>query len=466
MLGWHLRVAVFPPPASTNRFETYGFEIPKREFERMSLIEQWAIIEPERISALLASMDEQQVRDWAANWEIRSRPDQRAPLGKWRVWAIRAGRGSGKTRAGAEYIRDRVKTGQARRIALVGRTAADVRDVMLNGPSGLLNIGLETERPRYTTSTRSLRWPNGALAILYSADEPNLLRGPQHDTAWCDEVAAWQFGEEAWDNLMMGMRVGADPRVVVTTTPRPSPVWLKIQKMIDQGRAVETTASSFDNIANLDLSYFEEILKPYVGTTLGLQEIFAVLTANVEGALWRPEIVDPFRVANVPLLDRIVVGVDPAVSNVPGSNETGIVVAGRAGEHGYVFADLSIKASPERWMEQVLGAYNSYNADRIIAEVNNGGALVESLLRTTPTGRDASYKSVFAHTGKWTRAEPIAALYEQGRIHHAVVLSELESQMYTWVKEQNQASPDRMDALVWALTELFISPNRRTLHVR
>lgn len=395
-------------------------------------------------------------------WPFWSRPNQLAPAGDWRVWMILAGRGFGKTRTGAEWVRSLVETGQARRIALVAATSADARDVMVEGESGLLAICPAWNMPRYEPSKRRLTWPNGAIATTYSADEPKRLRGPQHDAAWCDELCAWRYDEMAWDMLMFGLRLGANPQAVVTTTPRPT----KLLKTILALPSTSTTrGSTYDNRANLAEAFYRDIVSRYEGTRIGRQELNAEILEDVEGSLWQMAMLDQFRVTDYPrdaegatLLTRVVVGVDPNASNTENSDEMGIVVAGLATlsgiPHGYVLGDYSLRGTPKERGEAVIQAYRDFDADAIIPEINNGGDMVEYLIQSVVTsGMRPRILPVHASRGKLTRAEPVAALYEKGQIHHVGSFSTLEDEMCEWIP--GKSSPNRMDALVWALTELF-----------
>lgn len=381
--------------------------------------------------------------DWRGLW---ARPEQLPPPGDWRTWLCLAGRGWGKTRTGAEWVRARVDEGY-RRIALVGRTAADVRDVMIAGESGILAVCPPRARPRYVESKRRLEWPNGAIATCYSADKPDQLRGPQHDTAWCDELASWQH-PEAWDQLLFGLRLGEDPRGIVTTTPRPAPL---IKALLTDPATAITRGSTFDNRANLAEAFLDTIRAKYEGTRLGRQEMYAELLADNPGALWRRDWIDRTRVAAAPPLTRVVIAIDPAVTSGAGSDQTGIVAAGidALGEL-YVLEDASLRATPAEWAHAAIAAFRRHAADRVIAEVNQGGEMVEAVLRGIAP--DIPYAAVHASRGKITRAEPVSALYERGRVHHVGCLPALEDQLCEW--EPGQDSPDRLDALVWALTEL------------
>ncbi len=361
-----------------------------------------------------------------------------------------AGRGFGKTRTGAEWVRTQVEQHGRSRIAIIGATAADARDVMVEGESGLLAVCPPSNRPVYEPSRRRLVWPNGAIATTYSADQPDRLRGPQHDAAWCDELAAWRY-PMSWDNLMLGLRLGTAPQTVVTTTPKPVRL---LRDILASPTTAVTRGTTYDNTAHLPETYLAAIRTAYEGTRLGRQELYAELLMDTPGALWTRDVIDVNRVVTVPELRRIVVAIDPAVTSSERSDETGIIVAGiGVNGHGYVLSDRSLRASPDTWARQAVSAYMSYSADRIIAEANNGGDLVEVVVRTVDP--DVAYRSVRASRGKVSRAEPVAALYEQGRIHHVGVFDQLEEQMTQYVAN-NQTSPDRLDALVWALTDLML----------
>ena len=416
-----------------------------------SLADQFRDLPEDERRARLATLSADEARAILFDWSFWARSSQLPPEGEWIVWLILAGRGFGKTRTGAEWIRGEVEAGRRGRLALVARTAADARDVMVEGESGILAISPPWNRPKYEPSKRRVTWPNGALATLYSADEPDLLRGPQHDGGWTDELAAWRY-TDAWDQLMFGLRLGTDPRVVVTTTPRPT----KLVKSLAASPTTRVTrGSSFDNRGNLSGAFLRQIVTKYEGTRLGRQELNGEILDDNPNALWRLADIDEKRVTVAPDLRRVVVGVDPAVTSNEDSDLTGIIVAGRDGQsppHFYILADRSIMASPDAWARQVVKAYHDHDADRAVAEVNNGGDLVESVVRAVD--RSISYKAVRASRGKAVRAEPISALYEQGRVHHVGTFSQLEDQMTEYDPLTSTKSPDRMDALVWALTEL------------
>lgn len=381
------------------------------------------------------------------------------PKESWRTWLILAGRGFGKTRCGAEWVRAQVGSG-CRRIALIGATAADARDVMVEGESGVLAISPPWDRPNYEPSKRRLTWPNGAVATTYSADEPDRLRGPQHDGAWCDELAAWRYAA-AWDNLMLGLRLGDDPRCVVTTTPRPVKL---IRDLVAGKDCMVTKGSTYENRGNLAAGFLADIVARYEGSRLGRQELYADLLDDTPGALWQRAWFDRDRVSEAPILRRVVVAVDPPASSSENADECGIVVAG-LGEDGkaYVLVDRSQRGTPHGWASAAVRAYHAFKADRLVAEVNQGGEMVESVVRQVD--RDVSYKAVHATRGKATRAEPVAALYEQGRVCHVGPLDVLEDQMCAFTTDFDRLaagfSPDRLDAAVWALTELMLGKRLR-----
>lgn len=396
-------------------------------------------------------LTEEQCTELLHDWQFLARPDQLPPAGDWRTWFIRTGRGWGKTRTAAEWVRDQVANHGRRRIALVAATAADARDVMVEGESGLLACYPDGERPLYEPSKRRITWPNGAMATTYSADEPERLRGPQHDAAWADELAAWKRAREAWDMLMFGLRLGSDPQTVVTTTPKPLSLLREIE---ESPETVTTTGSTYANAANLAPVFLSKILRRYKGTRLGRQEIEGERLDDMPGALWSRAMIDDARVSVLPPLKRVVVAVDPAVTSGEDSDDTGIIVGGLSYDgHVYVLEDATCHTSPDAWARTVVAAYARHRADRIVGEVNNGGELVEAVLRTV----DASipYTAVHASRGKSVRAEPISALYEQGRVHHVGEFAELEDQLVCWVPDAAD-SPDRLDALVWMVTELVV----------
>lgn len=413
-------------------------------------ISQIASLPPEQREQIWNELTEEEATALLYDWTFHARPKQLPPVGDWFCWMLRSGRGFGKTRTGAEWVISRAMNGPYHPIALVGQTKADVRDTMIEiGDSSILKISPPWFMPDYQPSKRRLVWPNGMIAMVYSGDEPGQLRGPQHGSAWVDELAKFKYPQDTWDQLLFGLRLGINPQVVVTTTPRPIPV---ITEIIGSPGTVEVTGSSYENLDNLSIRYRETVLSRYEGTRLGRQEIHGEILDDVPGALWNRAMLDDNRVSEAPPLSRIVVAVDPAVTAKDGSDETGIVVGGVVGEHGYVLEDCSLKASPAKWARRAIWAYYKWEADRIVAEGNQGGDMVKHTIHTEDP--NVPVKLVRATKGKYTRAEPVAALYEQERIHHVGVHPELEDQMCTYVPGED--SPDRMDALVWAFTELML----------
>lgn len=401
--------------------------------------------------ALLTDFGLEHLQRLEHDWRFWARPNQLPPPGLWLCWLIMAGRGFGKTRMGAEWVREKARNGQAR-IALVAATRAEARAIMVEGQSGILNIASPHERPIFEPSKQLLQWPSGALGFLYSADQPDQLRGPQHSAAWIDELAKFRRAQELWDMLMMGLRLGSAPQAMVTTTPRP----LALLKTLIEDRATHVTrGSTWANARNLAPGFLEQMTQRYEGTRLGAQELGGKLLEDVQGALWRYGDIETTRQKHAPPLTRIVVAIDPPVTAHKRSDACGIVVAGRDDDgHGYVLADVSLEtASPDEWARHAIEAFDRYDADRVIAEVNQGGDLVETVLRTHRPR--LPYSAVRASRGKYVRAEPVAALYEQHRIHHLGVFAALEDQLCQFVPGQG-SSPDRLDALVWAFTDLLL----------
>jgi len=415
----------------------------------------------DRLEAFFEQLDARELAALRHEWPVWARPEQLPPLGRWTTWLYMGGRGAGKTRAGAEWIRARVASGASRRIALVAATAADARDVMIQGESGLLAISPDWDRPDFEPSKRRLTWPNGAVAKLYSAERPDALRGPQHDTAWCDELAKLTYLEQAWDNLQLGLRLGAAPQQVITTTPR---ALAALKSIIARSDTVLTRGTSYDNRANLAAAFFAEIIRRYEGTRFGRQEIDAELLEDVAGALWTRRMLDAARLAQntaSPQMARVVVGVDPSGTRGGDDRDSvGIIAAGRGIDGlGYVLADFTCSLSPAGWGRRIAEAASAHRADCVVAEANFGGAMVESVLAAASVG--ARVKMVTASRGKIVRAEPIAALYEQNRIKHAGAFAALEDQLVAFTTDGyvGGGSPDRADAMIWALTELMLQDN-------
>ena len=418
--------------------------------------------------AFLNSLSEEALLALPYLFEFWALPHQMPPEGEWRTWVIMGGRGAGKTRAGSEWVRSEVEgsrpleVGRSRRVALVGETIEQAREVMVFGDSGILACSPPDRRPKWEASRKRLVWPNGAVAQLFSAHEPEGLRGPQFDAAWVDELAKWKRAEAAWDMLQFGLRLGPAPRQCVTTTPRNVAV---LKTILANPSTVVTHAPTDANRAYLAASFLAEVEARYAGTRLGRQELAGELLEDAEGALWSQAALEADRLDHRPQLDRIVVAVDPPVTGNAGSDECGIVVVGVRAQgdpqswRAVVLEDASVaSASPTTWAEAAIQAMERHGADRLVAEVNQGGDLVESVLRQVdPT---VPFRAVRAARGKVARAEPVAALYEQGRVAHTRGLGTLEDQMCQMTVQGylGKGSPDRVDALVWALHELMIAP--------
>lgn len=404
-------------------------------------------------------------------FEFWALPHQLPPVGAWKSWVIMGGRGAGKTRAGAEWVRAQVEgarpsdPGRANRLALVGETFDQVRDVMIFGDSGIMACSPPDRRPVWEATRRRLVWPNGATATAFSAHEPEALRGPQFDAAWVDELAKWKKAEDTWDMLQFALRLGPHPQQVVTTTPRNVGV---LKAILNNPSTVVTHAPTEANRAYLATSFLDEVRARYAGTRLGRQELDGVLLDDIEGALWATPVLEAARTDTVPDLSRIVVALDPAVTSGAGSDECGIIVAGVVAEGApqdwrvWVLEDASVKGRPTDWARAAIAAMERWQAERLVAEVNQGGDLIETVLRQVDPL--VPFRSLRAGRGKGIRAEPVAALYEQGRVRHlrSGRLGALEDQMCRMTVQgyQGRGSPDRLDALVWALTELVIVPSQ------
>lgn len=370
------------------------------------------------------------------------------PAGSWIVWIILAGRGFGKTRTGSETVRQWVKRYEY--VNLIGATADDARDIMVEGESGILAICPKDERPIYKKSDRQLLWPNGAKSLIFTADEPERLRGKQHMKIWGDEFCAWRY-PEAWDQASLGLRLGDNPQALLTTTPKPTKA---LRTLLDDPTTHVTRGSTYANKQNLAASFLSKIVKKYEGTRLGRQELNAEVLEDNPGALWKRSDIDDLRVSAAPEMVKITVNVDPAATSNKDSDETGITVTGLGtDDHGYLLDDVSLRGSPTEWAKAAVDAYHNWGADRIIGEMNNGGEMIETVIRMVDPS--VSYKGVHASRGKITRAEPISALYEQGMCHHVGSFPTLEDQMCDYDPKTSKTSPDRMDSLVWGFTELM-----------
>lgn len=399
-------------------------------------------------------------------WWYWARKEQLAPpdTDEWLVWLCNCGRGWGKTRVGAEWAHRRAMDGDERRwIALVSKTPGEARDVMIEGPAGIMTIAPPWERPDYFPSKRRIVWPTGAWATVYSGAHPDQIRGFSGDTMWADEPASWKYAMETWDNAMLGMREAKieKPRIVATTTPRPNRLMKRL--LSEEYDWIHITqGSSYDNFANLSRIYYDAVIKPLEGTTLGQQEIWAHLMSEDPRALWQRSIIEENRRDRAPTLIRIVVAIDPAGGGEEDNDEVGICVAGLGADgHGYVLEDRSARMSAGEWGREGVDAYLRRQADRIIGEANFGGDMVETTIRAAASNRKetVAYKKVHASRGKTRRFEPVAALDEQGRVHHVGTFPEMEDEMVTWVDNQKpkHPSPNRADARAWAITELMLT---------
>ncbi len=433
-------------------------------------MEELALLPKEEQALVLSNIDPE-VLQW--DWRSWGRPEQLAPEGDdWNIWLVLAGRGFGKTRLASEWVREQAKytTEGQRRFALVARTAADVRDVIVEGESGIINVSPPSERPHYEPSKRRLTWPNGNTATLFTADEPDSLRGPQFTHAWGDEIAAWRqtpdaAGMTAFDNLRVGTRLGAKPKIVCTTTPKRVPL---LYKLIEESnnpkslsKVIVTRGSTMDNAGNLSGTYLDTIMGVYEGTSLARQELYGEMLDDIEGALWTMEMIEASRHGVLPPQAPLrCIGVDPSVAENP-RDECGIVVCASTADrdlykrHAWVLEDASVLGSPEVWANKVVEMARRWGAP-VIAEVNQGGALVKSAINSI----DPNVKVLEVHSkhGKALRAEPVVLAYEQNRVHHIGYLPDLESQMTSWIPEETKKSPDRVDALVHAMTALLIKP--------
>jgi len=430
-------------------------------------MERIALLPPRERDEALDGLDPEQVLwDWLA-W---GRPEQFAPPGEWNIWLAVAGRGWGKTRCGAEWVREKAREHPGCRFFFVARTAADVRDVMIQGESGVVAISPPSERPVWHPSNRSLTWPNGSTALAFSSEEPNQLRGPQSHFTWADEAAAWKFtpddsGLNAWDNVRVATRLGELPQILATTTPKRTPF---MSSMLEEATSkpevvVVTRGTTYDNLANLSANYLDFITGRYEGTHMARQELLGMMLEDIEGALWTQEVIDDARVdlvsASLPLR---VVAVDPSVAEDP-TDECGIVVVGATPERqlhqrqAYVLEDASLRGSPEVWVKEVVRLAKKWRCP-IVAEKNQGHALISLAIKNLDTR--ATVLPVWSQVGKKLRAEPVMLAYEQGRVHHVGYLGELETQLTTWVPGETRKSPDRLDALVHGVTALMILPPR------
>ncbi len=434
-----------------------------------TLTERLLALSHDERSAALAGLSRLELEALHWCWPMWARQDQLPPPGDWRTWLLLGGRGSGKTRSSVEWVRAQIEAGRRVQVGIVGPTSDAVRRIQIEGPSGLLSVCPPWNRPSYEPSTRRVVWESGAVCHLFSAEEPDRLRGPNLDAAWADEITSWADAPTVWDMLQFCLRVpgpkGDAPQCVVSTTPKMQRL---LKAILNAPSTVVTRAKTSDNAANLDPSTLAYYREKYGGTTLGRQELDAELLEDLEGALWTRAMLDACRVyVAPPSLRRVVVAVDPAGGSSKSNAETGLIVAGRADDgHGYVLADQSGRYTPDGWARRAVDLYRTYNADRIVCEQNYGGAMVEATIRSV----DASVpvKLVVASRGKAIRAEPVVSFYEQKRVHHVGMFPEMEDQLCGWDPAGSDPSPDRLDALVWAVSELMVerqSQPARWMHI-
>lgn len=432
---------------------------------RMSWVTFLATLPPVEQREFLAALEPSVLEAFTTDWRFNARREQLAPLGDWSIWFPLGGRGSGKTRAGSEWLISQHRFAGKKNTAIVGATATDVRKFCLEGESGILTVAPPDFRPEFKTQQSKLLWPNGTESHLYTAEKPERLRGPNHDGAWCDELASWKYLEETWDMLEMTLRASKDPRVLITTTPKPRK---RLREIMSDDATVVSHMTTYDNAANLSEKWLKRMVRRYEGTRLGEQELKAVMLDESEAALWKRAWFDDHRLKELPTdIRRVAVAVDPAASDTEESDETGIIVAGAtARQTGVVISDLSGRYTPEGWARRTIRAYFDNSANFIVAERNNGGEMVTHTIKMTaqdmkrageiPTA-DIPIYTVWASQGKFARAEPVSALYEQGRVHHLGTFSALEDQCCVWEPNGGKRSPDRLDALVWCLTKLLVT---------
>lgn len=448
-------------PETFEEFLAYAYE-----HREKSLMEEIVVLPQDEQEKALEGIDPEVL---LYDWHSWARPSQILPEGDWVTALLLAGRGFGKSRCGAEWIREKARRPNTR-FSLLGRTAADVRDVMIMGESGILNISPPSERPEYIPSKRLLEWSNGSQALLFSSQEPSQLRGPQSHFAWADEIGTYthvpdESGLTSWQNLRIGLRLGEHPQVIVTTTPKRLPAIIELLEEAATVRSgtIVIRGRTIDNVMNLPRSYLETLFNLYSSSFIWAQEIEGLLVEGLEGALWSEEIIEQFRIKGLLDVSKIplrVVAVDPSVAENP-KDECGIVVVGSTVErrldrrHAYVLEDATIHGSPEVWVKAVADAVKRWKAP-VVVEGNQGQALLSMAMRSA--GITVPIFTVNARQNKQTRAEPAAVAYQAGRVHHVNYLPQLETQMTTWLPAESKKSPDRMDALVWGITALLVSP--------
>ena len=435
----------------------------EEQLKHLSLIERVALLPAKERRRFLSKLKGPKLEEFVERWTMWARPGQEPPGGDWRLWLLMAGRGYGKTRAGAEWIHHLAEE-EDLRLALVGPTEDEVRSVMVEGASGLLACAVAENFPEWEPSKGLLTWPSGSRAFVYSGANPESLRGPEHDYAWCDEIAKWAHGEAAWDNLMFGLRRGRFPRVLATTTPRPT----RLMRRLAERAGEALTRGRTDGNVLLAESFVDDVRELYGGTRLGRQELDGELIEDVEGALWPRDLIEKSRGEAPDRLKRVLVGVDPPAS--AGGDACGIVVCGVGADGiGYVLADRTVRGlSPEGWASAVAAAAEAWGAERVVVETNQGGEMVESVRRCVDAGLPVT--PVTARYGKSDRAEPVAILFERGKARFAGAFPELEDELAGMVSgggyEGPGRSPDRADAMVWAMAELMLGKERGEPSVR
>jgi phage terminase large subunit-like protein len=416
-----------------------------------SIVERISALPKHERDALIRSLPPEKAYALRYDWPSWARPNQLPPPGSWSYWMVKAGRGFGKTRTGAETLRQKIKDG-VKQANIIVRTVGDIEKVLVRSSGGVLKVCPPDERPTWVANKRLFLWPNQATTFVFTAEEPDSLRGPECEFLWADELASWRYGQETWDNAMMGLRLGDNPQAIITTTPRPTKL---VRELIANKFTVMTAGTTYENRANLAKAFYSQIIQKYEGTRLGRQELLAEVLDDNPGALFKLSDIEGARVAKLPPLVRIVVAMDPATTSNEDSDEWGIIAAGQDGRdpaHFYLLADESDILSPDEAAKRAVRLYHRLGADRLVGEANNGGDMIEALIRNQDA--NVSYKKVTASRGKVTRAEPVSALYEQHRVHHHGTFALLEDQMQNYNPKVDDDSPDRMDAMVWAMTEL------------
>ena len=424
-----------------------------------SIAENLALADEETKELFYSKLSPEEKQELLYSYSFWARPNQLEPKDNYLTWLILSGRGYGKTWVGSHWVIEKARKYKGCHIGLIGESSADIRDIMVeNGYSSILKQSSNTFYPKYEPSKRRLTFPNGSVATLYSADKPGLLRGPQHHFLWFDELAKYYNPYEVFDQAMFGLRLGTEPKLLITTTPKPIQL---LKDLLQESNTIVTSGSTFENVSNLSGSFLTQIKKRYEGTTLGQQELYGNLLDEAEGALWTRKLIDDSRTLEPESFDEIVIGVDIAITSKESSDETGIIVCGKVGDKGYVLDDISGKLTPSEMAEKTIQAYWLWGASKVSLEINQGGDFIVEAIRMVEKQKGLTVpiniKPVWASKSKLVRASIIYPLYEQKRIHHCKSFNQLEDQMCTWIPGESK-SPDRLDSLVWALTELFIKP--------